>query len=208
MAKDQPDWLVPRPAKRLDGTERFVGLDDSTVIDVWRWAFSDLRDNTTRGILAEYLVAKAVGDQRNLRIAWDNFDVEAGDGTRIEVKCSAFLQSWNQKRLSKLVFGRLSAREFEADRNRYSAEVRVRADVFVFAVQAQEDPDTYDMLDLAHWEFWVVSADVVRRHSTRTVGINWVRKHAAGPFRHGQVAAAVQDAAGLKSLTSPKTGPS
>jgi hypothetical protein len=37
-----------------------------------RWAFSDLRGNTTRGILAEFLVAKAVGDERALRIGWDN----------------------------------------------------------------------------------------------------------------------------------------
>jgi hypothetical protein len=29
-----------------------------TVAHFWRWAFSDLRDNTTRGILAEFLAAK------------------------------------------------------------------------------------------------------------------------------------------------------
>jgi hypothetical protein len=40
----------------LDGGGRFTGLD-ATVSDFWRWAFSDLRDNTTRGILAEFLVA-------------------------------------------------------------------------------------------------------------------------------------------------------
>ena len=104
-------WLTSSPAVPLDGTERFVGLDD-TVADFWRWAFSDLRDITTRGILAEFLVAKAVGDQRTMRIGWDNFDAQAPDGTTIEVKCSAFLQSWVQKRHSDLVFGRLSAREF------------------------------------------------------------------------------------------------
>ena len=47
----------------MDGGRRFVGLD-ATVADFWRWAFSDLRDNTTRGILAEFLVAKAVGDTK------------------------------------------------------------------------------------------------------------------------------------------------
>ncbi len=101
-----PTWLTPSPAVLLDGAERFVGLD-ATVADFWRWAFSDLRDNTTRGILAEFLVAKAVGDQRTLRIGWDNFDAQAPDGTTIEVKCSAFLQSWVQKRYSDLVFGAL-----------------------------------------------------------------------------------------------------
>jgi hypothetical protein len=90
-------------------------------------------------MLAEFLVAKAVGDQRPLRIGWDNFDVVAPDGTTIEVKCSAFLQSWPQKRHSELVFGRLTAREFDYARNEYSVDARVRADVFVFAVQTQRD---------------------------------------------------------------------
>lgn len=177
----------------LNGSERFAGLD-ATVADFWRWAFSDLRDNTTRGILAEFLVAKAVGDQRSLRIAWDNFDAQAPDGTTIEVKCSAFLQSWTQKRYSELVFGRLSAREFDAARNEYSVDARVRADVFVFAVQTQREPAAYDVLDISHWEFWVVSASIIRERAGKTVGIGWVREHATGPLSYGGLADAIQAA--------------
>jgi hypothetical protein len=51
-------WLTPAPVVPLNGSERFTGLD-ATVADFWRWAFSDLRNNTTRGILAEFLVARA-----------------------------------------------------------------------------------------------------------------------------------------------------
>src|SRR5436309_971470 len=93
---DGSTWMIPRPPELLSGSERFDGID-ANVLDFWRWAFSDLRENTTRGILAEYLVAKAVGDDRGLRSSWDNFDVRATDGTTIEVKCSAFLQSWPQR---------------------------------------------------------------------------------------------------------------
>ena len=92
---------------RLDGSERFAGLD-ATVADFWRWAFSDLRDNTTRGILAEFLVAKAVGDRAPAADRMGQLRRQAPDGTAIEVKCSAFLQSWTQKRHSELVFGRLT----------------------------------------------------------------------------------------------------
>jgi hypothetical protein len=178
-SSEESVWLTPIPAAPLDGSERFVGLD-ATVADFWRWAFSDLRDNTTRGILAEFLVGRAVGDERGLRIGWDNFDAQTPDGTTIEVKCSAFLQSWTQKRPSDLIFGRLSAREFDATRNEYSVEPRVRADVFVFAVQMQRDPASYDMLDLAHWEFWVVNAETVRGRAGKTVGVGWVREHSKG----------------------------
>ena len=178
----------------LTGSERFVGLD-ATVADFWRWAFSDLRDNTTRGILAEFLVAKAVGDKRSLRIGWDNFDAQAPDGTAIEVKCSAFLQSWAQKRHSELVFGRLSAREFDAIRNEYSVEARVRADVFVFAVQTQREPAAYDVLDISHWEFWVVSGTVVWEQQWKSVGIGWVKRCATGPIDHQHLAFAIKGAA-------------
>jgi hypothetical protein len=191
-----PAWLTPSPAAPLDGSERFVGLD-ATVADFWRWEFSDLRDNTTRGILAEFLVAKAVGDERALRIGWDNFDAQAPDGTTIEVKCSAFLQSWTQKRHSELVFGHLSAREFDATRNEYSVDAQVRADVFVFAVQTQREPVAYDVLDISHWEFWVVGASTIRQRAGKTVGISWVREHATGPLSHGGLAVAINTASQL-----------
>lgn len=191
---DNQDWLRPSTAQRLAGTERFVGLDAS-VADFWAWAYSDLRDNTTRGLLAEYLVARAVGDQRDLRIGWDNFDAESKEGTRIEVKCSAFLQSWSQKRHSSLVFGRLSAREFDATTNEYSVDPRVRADVFVFAIQTQRDPATYDMLDLSHWEFWVVSGKTVKEKAGRTVGVAWVKEHGAGPIKYADLAQGVRKVA-------------
>jgi hypothetical protein len=58
-------WIQPRAAQRLTGSEPFSGLD-AAVVDFWRWEFSDPRENTARGILAEYLVANAVADEREL----------------------------------------------------------------------------------------------------------------------------------------------
>jgi hypothetical protein len=191
--RDAASWLTPIPPRRLDGGERFKGLT-ATVADFWRWAFSDLRDNTTRGVLAEFLVAKAVGDDRGVRIGWDNFDAQAADGTTVEVKCSAFLQSWTQKHHSELVFGRLSAREFDASRNEYSLEPRVRADVFVFAIQTQRDPSAYDMLDISSWQFWVVDAGTIRERAGKTVGIGWVRQNAIGPLAYSDLAEAIRRA--------------
>ena len=190
---DGAGWLKPTPPQSLEGREPFAGLD-ATVADFWRWAFSDLRENTTRGILGEFLVARAVGDQRPIRNGWDNFDVVGPDGTTIEVKCSAFLQSWSQRKHSSLSFGRLRGREFDAERNEYSVEARVRAEVFVFAVQTQLEPEAYDMLDLCHWEFWVVDGQTVRTRAGKTVGIGWVRQHAVGPVPYEDLAAAVDAA--------------
>jgi hypothetical protein len=93
-------WLDPKPAEPLTGSESF-GDSGIYVADFWRWAFSDLRENIVRGVLAEFLVAKAVGDPSPLRHAWDNYDVTTPDGTRIEVKSSAYLQSWRQRTHSR-----------------------------------------------------------------------------------------------------------
>ena len=51
--------IEPRP---IDPAEKFVTADDSglsetSILDYWGWAFSDLVGNTERGVLAEYLVA-------------------------------------------------------------------------------------------------------------------------------------------------------
>jgi hypothetical protein len=190
----EPVWMQPRPAQRLTGNEPFTGLD-ATVVDFWRWAFSDLRENTTRGIPAEYLVATAVGDERELRSGWDDVDVRASDGTTIEVNCSAFLQSWPQRTMSKLNFARLRTRSWDAITNERRVDARVRAEVFVFAVQCQREPDQYDMLDLAHWEFWVIAGSVIRAHPAKSVGIERVRRHAIGPVSNRHLASAIREAA-------------
>jgi hypothetical protein len=64
----------------------------------------------------------------------------------------------------------LSAREFDATRNEYSVDVRVRADVFIFAVQTQREPASYEVLDISHREFWVVSGSTIREWEVKTVG--------------------------------------
>ena len=49
---------------RKTGDEVFcggIGLDGLSLKEFWRWYSSDLVSNATRGILAEYLVAVALG---------------------------------------------------------------------------------------------------------------------------------------------------
>jgi hypothetical protein len=189
-----PVSRTPRPAVRLTGHEQFRGLP-ATVLEFWQWAFSDLRDNTLRGVLAEFLVATAVGDNRGPRIGWDNFDVQTPSGVTVEVKCSAFLQSWPQRGPSRLSFGRLRARWWDPDTGTEVVDDPIRAQVFVFAIQTQQDHELYDMLDVDHWEFWTASGAAVRAHAGKSVGIGWVRQRASGPYAYHQLAAAIEDTA-------------
>lgn len=193
MSSQPPDgWLVPAPPQLLEGPDPFVGLD-ATVADFWRWAFSDLRDNTVRGVLAEFLVAAALDATEKRRKGWDNFDVETSTGVRVEVKASGYLQSWPQAKHSRLNFGRVAARSWDENTNEFGAEPEVRADVFVFAIQTCADPAAYDALDLDQWEFFVLPADHVRECGYKSVGIGWVRQRAA-PVGFAELAAAVEHA--------------
>ena len=96
----------PAPVRTLSGTETI--LPGVTVRDLWAWAMGDLRLNTNRGALAQFLVAKAVGDGRLMDDGWGNFDVLSAEGIKVEVKSSAYLQSWRQSKLSSIVFSGLT----------------------------------------------------------------------------------------------------
>lgn len=185
--------IVPGPPQLLEGSDSFIGAN-VTVADFWRWAFSDLRDDGNRGILAEFLVAKALGKTGTRRKSWANYDVLTDDGVRIEVKASGYLQGWAQAKLSGLSFGRVAARAYDDKTGKFSAEPEVRADVFVFAVQTCRDHALYNALDIDQWRFYVVPAEAVRATGHKTLGIAWVRAQAE-PVSFADLAPAIDVAA-------------
>jgi hypothetical protein len=89
-----------------------------------RWAFSDLRDNTVRGVLAEFIVDAALGRTATRRKGWDNYDVQSDSGVKVEVKASGYLQSWAQAKHSRLDFGRVAARSWDENTNDFGAKPR------------------------------------------------------------------------------------
>ena len=95
------------PPQRRGGHEPFhdggraLGFD---LLEFWRWSTSDVVNNTTRGVLAEYLVAQAVDAADGVRVEWAAYDINDPRGITIEVKSAAFIQSWSQRRLSPIMF--------------------------------------------------------------------------------------------------------
>ena len=84
-------------------------------------------------MLAEYLVACAVGSRGRPRVDWDAYDVLTPRQERIEVKSAAYLQAWEQRRESAIIFRGLRARSWNP-REGYSGGLSYNADVYVFAV--------------------------------------------------------------------------
>src|SRR5579864_2751938 len=91
-------------APRLTGGERFrlAGKAlDLNLLGFWQWSVSDLVSNATRGRLAEYIVARALGlPDHGVRDEWAAYDLITAEGIRIEVKSASYLQSWYQKKHS------------------------------------------------------------------------------------------------------------
>ncbi len=143
-------------SKLLAGSESIHAAGDATgirVSDFWRWSASDLLSNATRGVFAEFLVANAIGHSTAVpRKEWDKWDLNAPEGIRVEVKSAAYIQSWEQKRLSDIRF--LVPRPKAPD-----GTLKERpAHVYVFALLAHQDKATVDPLDLSQWQFFALSA--------------------------------------------------
>lgn len=188
------DKLGPLHVERKSGSESFcvsgqpAGFD---LLEFWQWSASDLVNNTTRGILAEFIVAKALGiDVRAVRVGWAPWDLET-DKHRIEVKSAAYLQSWGQKSLSTV--------QFVVPKHRASDGVTSQrvASVYVFALLAHPDKPTLDPLNLDQWRFFVLPTRVLndRTRSQHSITLPSLERLAGPAIGFAQLAEAVEKAA-------------
>ncbi|MGM0609154.1 MAG: hypothetical protein ACQESP_12155 [Candidatus Muiribacteriota bacterium] len=161
-----------KPEEKLTGSEQFANIANKefTVLDFWQYGFSNLNSNIIRGVLAEFLVEKALHDEVDigLRNPWDDFDVEY-KGKKIEVKSCAYLQDWDQERLSNIQWSGLKAKTLcwsSAVKGEFKDQVaEYKSDVYVLALLKHKETDTLDILDLDQWCFYVLSKDRLREIS-------------------------------------------
>ena len=126
------------------------------LLSFWQWSSSDLVGNTLRGMLAEYIIATAVGSTKGTRTEWDAFDIETPDKIKIEVKSSAYIQSWSQPKLSVISFGIQPTKGWDAKTNTYSSQRVRQSDLYVFCVLAHKDKNTIDPLNIDQWIFYIL----------------------------------------------------
>jgi len=85
-ARKRMDKYPEIEVTRKTGEEKFhsngnpLGYD---LLSFWQWSASDLIGNAMRGILAEYIVASAVGKTNGSRTEWDAFDIETNEGIKV-----------------------------------------------------------------------------------------------------------------------------
>jgi hypothetical protein len=128
-----------------------------SINDFFAWAFNDLVSNTVRGVLAEFIVAKALDVKATNRVEWDAYDLEY-KGLKIEVKSSAYIQTWNKDKYASPQFGIGKKKGWYADTNTVG-ELKRHADAYIFCLLANKDWGTIDPTDMDQWKFFIVSTE-------------------------------------------------
>ena len=144
----------------------------ATVLDYWRWSGSDLMNNRGRSILGEFLVAMALGLEKEPRLEWNGYDLKM-DGLKIEIKTSSAKQSWPQSKPSPIRFDIAPQKyAWDAETDTTDYEEKRHADVYVFCELHGDDP-----LDTAGWTFYVVSTAVLdqRLPNQKSIGVKPLR---------------------------------
>jgi hypothetical protein len=158
------EGFPPLQLTRKTGNEHFKSNGqplESTLLDFWQWALSDLANNVLRGVLAEYIVAEALGIETYVRRSWEPYDLTTASGIKVEVKSAAYLQSWYHKKYSTISFGIRQTKAYDPETNRFADEIKRQADVYVFCLLKHKDKPTLDPLDLDQWEFYILAASVL-----------------------------------------------
>ena len=154
------------------GTESFRSGSQAlqaTVLDYWRWSASNLMSNRERGILGEFLVATALGLEKEPRIEWNAYDLKTSKGLKIEIKTSSAKQSWPQSKLSSIRFDIApTSYGWDAETDITDYGLKRRAHVHVFCELHGDDP-----LDTAGWRFSVLSTAVLnhRLPNQKSIGV-------------------------------------
>lgn len=189
---------LPRlEVKRRSGEEPFTcggapsGFD---VLSFRQWASSDLASNVLRGVLAEYLVAQALGIASDHRDPWQPYDLQSPGGLTLEVKSAAYLQSWWQRSHSAISFTVRETRAWSAEMNEWAPTAQRQAALYIFALLGHRDKATLNPLDLDQWEFYLVPARTLAERVGATKQLSLKRLLALRPDKVGfsELGAAIQ----------------
>ena len=142
---------------KFSGSEP-VSQANVTVQHFWAWAYSDILSNRNRSVFAEFLIAVALDLIHQPRVEWDAVDLRYNN-KKIEVKSSAYIQSWQQRKLSLIKFDIGKKRGWDSQENLMAEEEIRSADCYVFCVYEEQDVQNANVLNLDKWFFVVVATE-------------------------------------------------
>jgi hypothetical protein len=182
--------LAPVKVTQKDGNEPFHEGGKQLAVKLkyfWQWSASDLMSNTSRSLLARYLVANALGLAGGVRDESAPFDLETENGMKIDVQSFSPFQSEIQEH-SKLSSGIKPAHSGNEATGKFAEEILSEVDVYVLCVLGNRETvrDRVDPLNLHQWDFYVVKASLLNEESST---------HQAGliPVKYAELGATIRD---------------
>ncbi len=167
------------------------------------WALpAAMTSPTARGLLAEYLVRRAVGETTQPAEDWHYVDIECKNGLTIEVKCSAYLQPRKDNTLVKIRSPKFSISQKKgAWCNREwnwkppPESPKRWADIYVLCLECETDPERYAPLDLSQWEFFVIAtAEIDRTFKNQdSVTVGRLRTEGFQPVAYDKIKATIDN---------------
>ena len=162
----------------LSGREQFT-LDGNpvgfSVLDFWAFQHSNIWD--VQEEIAEFIVAKALGqDMPYNKNGWTLWDMNYR-GKRIEVKETSYYHSWRTdgKVSKQRTFGITKA--YSRYKDNTSAFKR-QNDIYVFCLNTGETKEASNPLALENWRFWVVPTSTINRlcGDNKTISLGRVKR--------------------------------
>lgn len=192
------------PVRKLTGTEVFKNSGPKTfnVLEFWSYGFSSLNSNVLRGALAEFIVENALKQNNDIdvRSPWGDYDVLFQE-KKIEVKCCAYVQDWDQNDYSLIKWSGLKAKElYYSDAVQKKSEmvktIAYKSDIYVLALFKHQDHATLDILDMEQWCFYVLTKEEIK-HITKdgnSISLRRLNKHNVEPVSFIDLATIIQHA--------------
>ncbi len=130
---------------------------------------SPLMENNIRGVFAEYLIADILGAGWKVKDgSWNEWDIDGPNGEKLEIKQSAFLQTWCKQNQPEGQY-KISKPSFDiAAKTGYNSGIKTRpADIYIFALHIEKNIEKADHRILEQWEFYVVDKKILPKGQKR-----------------------------------------
>jgi hypothetical protein len=98
------------------------------------------------------------------------------NGLKIEVKTSAYWQTWKQEKRSRPVFAIPKKHGWKGETSQWDDEIRRHADIYVFCLYAEENQSKAreNILDTNHWKFYIVPTEKLPEQ--KTIGLSSLQR--------------------------------
>ena len=140
-----------------------------TVLDFWAFQHSNIWD--VQEEIAEFIVAKALGqDMPYNKNGWTLWDMNYR-GKRIEVKETGYYHSWRTD-------GKVSQQRTFGITKANTSEFKRQNDIYVFGLILGETREASNPLVLENWRFWVVPTSTINRlcGDNKTISLGRVKR--------------------------------